>query len=91
MAIPSPRIIIVEENQGIGLLVRASLALLNRRPRLIETPTGDDAWDELQLRGPRPAHHRAGAERVVERSAACPASEESGRGNARDRPRRGNG
>jgi len=52
MAIPSPRIIIVEENQGIGLLVRASLALLNRRPRLIETPTGDDAWDELQLRAP---------------------------------------
>lgn len=49
MAIKNPRIIIVEENQGIALLVRASLDLLGRRPRLIETHTGDDALDELRL------------------------------------------
>lgn len=52
MAIKNPRIIIVEENQGIALLVRASLELLGRRPRLIECHTGEDAWDELHLRAP---------------------------------------
>jgi CheY-like chemotaxis protein len=52
MAIKNPRIIIVEENQGIALLVRASLDLLGRRPRLIECHTGEDAWDELHLRTP---------------------------------------
>jgi CheY-like chemotaxis protein len=49
MGIKNPRIIIVEENQGIALLVRASLDLLGRRPRLIETHTGEDALDELQI------------------------------------------
>lgn len=52
MAIKNPRIIIVEDNQGIGLLVRASLELLGRRPRLIETHTEEDGWDELNLRTP---------------------------------------
>ncbi len=52
MALTNPRIIVVDENQGITNIVRASLELLSRKPRLIETHTGEDALDELRLRTP---------------------------------------
>jgi DNA-binding response OmpR family regulator len=52
MAIKNPRIIIAEEDNGIAQLVRASLEMLGRRPRIIETQTSDDAWDEIHLRTP---------------------------------------
>ena len=52
MALTNPRIIVVDENQGIINIVRASLDLLGRKPRLIEVHTGDDALDELRLRTP---------------------------------------
>ncbi len=52
MAPTNPRIIVVDENQGIASLVRGALDLLGRKPRLIETHTGEDALDELQLRTP---------------------------------------
>jgi CheY-like chemotaxis protein len=45
----NPRIIVVDDNQGIYNIVRASLELLGRRPRLIETHTGDDAMTELRI------------------------------------------
>lgn len=52
MALTNPRIIVVDETQGIADLVRGALYLLGRRPRLIETQTGEDALDELRLRSP---------------------------------------
>ncbi len=48
----NPRIIVVDDNQGIYSIVRASLELLGRRPRLIETHTGDDAMAELRISSP---------------------------------------
>src|SRR5438105_12357696 len=48
----NPRIIVVDDNQGIYAIVRASLELLGRRPRLIETHTGDDALAELRISSP---------------------------------------
>ncbi len=48
----NPRIIVVDDNQGIYNIVRASLELLGRRPRLIETHTGDDALVELRIASP---------------------------------------
>jgi CheY-like chemotaxis protein len=48
----NPRIIIVDDSQGIFNIVRASLELLGRRPRLIETHTGDDALAELRVSSP---------------------------------------
>src|SRR5260370_12498967 len=46
------RIIVVDDNQGISNIVRASLELLGRRPRLIETQTADDALGELRVSAP---------------------------------------
>ncbi len=48
----NPRIIIVDDSQGIYNIVRASLELLGRRPRLIETHSGDDALAELRVSSP---------------------------------------
>jgi CheY-like chemotaxis protein len=48
----NPRIIVVDDNQGIYEIVRASLELMGRRPRLIETHTGDDALAELRISSP---------------------------------------
>lgn len=52
MPLINPRIIIVDENQGIYNIVKASMELLARRPRLIETRTGDDAMTELRISPP---------------------------------------
>ena len=52
MPLTNPRIIIVDENQGIYNIVKASMELLARRPRLIETRTGDDAMTELRISPP---------------------------------------
>src|SRR5579859_5114762 len=49
MALTNPRIIVVDDNQGVYNIVRASLELLGRRPRLIETQSGDDAMTELRI------------------------------------------
>ncbi len=48
----NPRIIVVDDNQGIYNVVRASLELLGRHPRLIETQTADDALAELRISSP---------------------------------------
>ncbi|MCC7447576.1 MAG: response regulator [Anaerolineae bacterium] len=52
MAPSNPRIIVVDSNQGLYNIVRAALELLGRRPRLIETFTGDDAMTELRASTP---------------------------------------
>jgi CheY-like chemotaxis protein len=52
MPLTNPRIIVVDDNQGIYNIVRASLELLGRLPRLIETHTGDDALLELRISSP---------------------------------------
>src|SRR5262245_37872572 len=52
MPLTNPRIIIVDENQSIYTIVKASMDLLARRPRLIETRTGDDAMTELRISPP---------------------------------------
>ncbi len=52
MALNNPRIIVVDENQDITHIVRAALDLMGRKPRLIETHTGEDALDEMHLRTP---------------------------------------
>lgn len=52
MAPSNPRIIVVDHNQGLYNIVRASMELLGRRPRLIETFTGDDALTELRVSSP---------------------------------------
>jgi len=52
MSLTNPRIIVVDDNQGIANIVRASLELMGRKPRLIETHTGDDAIDEMRLSTP---------------------------------------
>src|SRR5258708_579519 len=49
MALTNPRIIVVDDNKGVYNIVRASLELLGRHPRLIETQTGDDAMTELRI------------------------------------------
>src|SRR5258708_19815984 len=48
----NPRIIVVDDNKGIYNIVRASLELLGRKPRLIETQTSDDALMELRVSSP---------------------------------------
>jgi CheY-like chemotaxis protein len=48
----NPRIIVVDDNQGLYNIVRASLELLGRRPRLIETHTPEDALAELRISSP---------------------------------------
>ena len=48
----NPRIIIVDDHQGVYDIVRASLELLGRRPRLIETHTSEDALTELRIGTP---------------------------------------
>lgn len=48
----NPRIIVVDDNKGLYNIVRASLELLGRRPRLIETHTGDDALMEIRVSSP---------------------------------------
>ncbi|HVO43104.1 MAG TPA: hypothetical protein VMT34_10790 [Aggregatilineales bacterium] len=48
----NPRVIIAADRQGIYEIVRAALELLGRRPRLIETHTGDDALFELRVSSP---------------------------------------
>lgn len=48
----NPRIIVVDDNKGIYNIVRASLELLGRKPRLIETQTSDDALMELRISSP---------------------------------------
>src|SRR5258708_2225733 len=48
----NPRIIVVDDNRGISNIVRASLELLGRRPRLIETQSADDALMELRVSAP---------------------------------------
>src|SRR5512142_910585 len=48
----NPRIIIVDEHQGVYDIVRASLELLGRHPRLIETHTSEDALAELRIASP---------------------------------------
>jgi CheY-like chemotaxis protein len=45
----NPRIIVVDDNKGIYNIVRASLELLGRKPRLIETQSSDDALLELRI------------------------------------------
>src|SRR5258707_14422817 len=52
MALTNPRIIVVDDNKGVYNIVRASLELLGRHPRLIETHTGDDALLELRISSP---------------------------------------
>src|SRR5450755_617610 len=61
----NPRIIVVDDNRGISNIVRASLELLGRRPRLIETQTADDALMELRVSSPDlliTAHTLAGSD-----------------------------
>src|SRR5258708_975109 len=48
----NPRIVVVDDNKGIYNIVRASLELLARRPRLIETQTADDALLEIRVASP---------------------------------------
>src|SRR5437868_6005196 len=48
----NPRIIVVDDNKGIYNIVRASLELLGRKPRLVETQTSDDALMELRMGTP---------------------------------------
>jgi len=48
----NPRIVVVDDNNGIYNIVRASLELLARRPRLIETQTADDALLEIRVASP---------------------------------------
>ncbi|MEP7289679.1 MAG: hypothetical protein ABI947_28340 [Chloroflexota bacterium] len=48
----NPRIVVVDDNTGLYNIVRASLELLGRRPRLIETHTGDDALTEIRIGSP---------------------------------------
>ncbi len=52
MAPSNPRIIVVDNNQGLYNIIRASMELLGRHPRLIETSTGDDAMTELRISSP---------------------------------------
>src|SRR5215831_10525769 len=52
MALTNPRIIVVDDNKGVYNIVRASMELLGRHPRLIETQTGDDAMLELKISSP---------------------------------------
>src|SRR5260221_6939025 len=52
MPLTNPRIVIVDDNQGIYNIVKASMELLARRPRLIETRTGDDAMMEMRISPP---------------------------------------
>src|SRR5436305_1124274 len=48
----NPRIVIVDDNKGIYTIVRASLELLGRHPRLIETQGADDALLEIRMGSP---------------------------------------
>jgi CheY-like chemotaxis protein len=48
----NPRVIIADDRQGLYEIVRAALELMGRRPRLIETHTGDDALFELRVSSP---------------------------------------
>ncbi len=45
----NPRIIVVDDNQGIYNIIQMALELMGRRPRLIYTHTGDDALLELRI------------------------------------------
>jgi CheY-like chemotaxis protein len=45
----NPRIIVVDDNEGLYDIVRSTLDLLGRRPRLIQACTGDDALTEIRL------------------------------------------
>lgn len=51
MSPTNPRIIVVDDRQGIYDIVRMALELLDRQPRLIHVHTGDDALEELRLSG----------------------------------------
>ncbi|HRE48616.1 MAG TPA: hypothetical protein PLD47_12900 [Aggregatilineales bacterium] len=48
----NPRIIVVDARQNLHQIVRAAMELMGRRPRLIETYTGDDALSELKISSP---------------------------------------
>src|SRR5215475_3476567 len=48
----NPRVIVADSRQGIYEIARAALELLGRRPRLIETHSGDDALFELRVSSP---------------------------------------
>ncbi len=48
MSTSSPRIIIVDPQRRLYHLVRAAMELMERRPRLIETYSGEDALAELR-------------------------------------------
>jgi CheY-like chemotaxis protein len=48
----NPRIVVVDNNNGIFSIVRAALELLGRHPRLIETHTADDAIMEIRVLSP---------------------------------------
>ena len=48
----NPRVIVADDREGIYEIARASLELLGRRPRLIETHSGDDALFELRVSSP---------------------------------------
>lgn len=52
MSTSSPRIIVVDPQQKLSHLVRAAMELMNRRPRLIETYSSDDAMLELRAVAP---------------------------------------
>src|SRR5579859_7352633 len=48
----NPRVIIADDRGGIYEIVHAALELMGRRPRLIDTHTGDDALFELRISSP---------------------------------------
>lgn len=52
MPLTNPRIIVVDAKQNLHHIVRAAMELMGRRPRLIETYTGDDAITELKISSP---------------------------------------
>jgi DNA-binding response OmpR family regulator len=48
----NPRIIVVDTQGSLHHITRAALDMMERRPRLIETYTGDDAMAELKISSP---------------------------------------
>lgn len=49
MAPTNPRIIVVDSSLSLHQVVRAAMELMGRRPRMIETATGEDALAELRI------------------------------------------
>jgi CheY-like chemotaxis protein len=48
----NPRIIVADASLNLHQAVRAAMELMSRRPRMIETSTGEDALEELRISSP---------------------------------------